>query len=378
VVQLAKSHSGSRFVQMKLENKDPVFFEIFFNEMKEQVPELMVDNFGHFAIEKLIAMCNAEENLILLRQLAPAAVAVSCQKHGSFSVQALIDNIYQASQGNATLEQRQVFVLVEALRKDIVRVITHASGHFVVLRMLQKFPYQTTKFIDDAILANTLQIGTDHHGLRVVKAVVASRRPPDLTRLFKQISRITMKLVENQYGNYVVQSVLDVCSLPSTTTTSTSTTSTNTDDTTSTEMLVAVSNNVKMKMEGKYMRLSKQKFSSNVVEKCLKQSSAHWRSIIINELTEQPGVSELLRDRYGNYVLQTALSVATGQQVQQIMHSISPHLPTLRENIRSKWKKMLKKSLCTRLNQNIKSYKTQNKQKKEKGKKFILRRKREK
>jgi DNA-binding HxlR family transcriptional regulator len=68
-------------------------------------------------------------------------------------------------------------------------------------------------------------------------------------------------------------------------------------------------------MEGKYMRLSKQKFSSNVVEKCLKQSSTHWRTIIIRELTAQPSVSELLRDRYGNYVLQTALSVATPQQV---------------------------------------------------------------
>jgi len=209
--------------------------------------------------------------------------------------------------------------LVEALRKDIVRVIVHASGHFVVLRMLQKFPYHSTKFIDDAIVGNCLQISTDHHGLRVVKAVIAARRPQDLTRLFKQISRITMKLVENQYGNYVVQAVLDVCSH-------------------------AVATNVKMKMEGKYMRLSKQKFSSNVVEKCLKQSGAHWRSIVINELTEQPGVSELLRDRYGNYVLQTALSVASGSQVQQIMHAITGHLPTLRENIRSKWKKMLKKA----------------------------------
>jgi len=246
-------------------------------------------------------------------------VTVSCQKHGSFSVQALIDNIYASSEGSATMEQRQVFVLVEALRKDIVRVITHASGHFVVLRMLQKFPYQATKFIDDAILANCLQIGTDHHGLRVVKAVVACRRPADLTRLFKQISRLAIKLVENQYGNYVVQSVLDVCSH-------------------------AVATSIKMKMEGKYMRLSKQKFSSNVIEKCLKQSGSHWRSIVINELCEQPGVSELLRDRYGNYVLQTALSVASGPQVQQIMQSITPHLPTLRENIRSKWKKMLKKA----------------------------------
>jgi hypothetical protein len=88
-------------------------------------------------------------------------------------------------------------------------------------------------------------------------------------------------------------------------------------------LVTGVRTNIKVKMEGKYMRLSKQKFSSNVVEKCLKQSSTHWRSIIIRELTAQPSVSELLRDRYGNYVLQTALSVATPQQVT------TPHYNTL-------------------------------------------------
>jgi len=185
--------------------------------------------------------------------------------------------------------------------------------------LLQRFPYDFTKFIDDAITANCLQIGTDHHGLRVVKAVLALRRPSELTRLFKTIAKLTMKLVENQFGNYVIQSLLDVAP-PN------------------------VRTNVKVKMEGKYMRLSQQKFSSNVVEKCLKQSSAHWRGIIIKELMQQPQVSDLLRDRYGNYVLQTALSVASPQQVQEISEAINQHLPSLRENVRGKWKKMLKKA----------------------------------
>lgn len=198
---------------------------------------------------------------------------VACQKHGSFSVQALVDTLHTPA---------QIYTLVEAMRPDIMRIITHASGHFVVLRMLQRFPYGSTKFIDDAIVANVSQIATDHHGLRVVKAVLAVRRPAELTRLFKQVARLTMKLVENQYGNYCVQAVLDVAP-------------------------PGVRTNIKVKMEGKYMRLSKQKFSSNVVERCLKNSSSHWRSIIIRELIAQPAVSELLRDRYGNYVLQTAL-----------------------------------------------------------------------
>lgn len=314
VVNLAKTHNGSRFIQQKLEVRDPEMFDIFLKEMSENVPDLMVDNFGHFAIEKLIQYCNDEQNTTLLRKLSTSITAVACQKHGSFAVQALVDLLRTPD---------QLSLLVESVRKNVVKIITHSSGHFVILRMVQRLPYESTKFIDDAILNNSLQIGTDHHGLRVVKAVLTTRRPTELTRLFKQIARLTMKLVENQYGNYVIQSVLDVAP-------------------------TAVRTNIKVKMEGKYMRLSKQKFSSNVVEKCLKQSSAHWRAIIVRELIAQPAVSDLLRDRYGNYVLQTALAVSTGQQVTEIMQSITPHLSSLRENVRSKWTKMLKKA-CSRV-----------------------------
>jgi esterase/lipase superfamily enzyme len=38
-------------------------------------------------------------------------------------------------------------MLVDALSPEIVRVMTHSSGHFVVLRMLQKLPYSATQFI---------------------------------------------------------------------------------------------------------------------------------------------------------------------------------------------------------------------------------------
>lgn len=58
----------------------------------------------------------------------------------------------------------------------------------------------------------------------------------------------------------------------------------------------------------------------------------------------QPAIGELLRDRYGNYVLQTALQVANSQQVSDIQRAITPYLPALRENVRAKWKKMLKRA----------------------------------
>jgi hypothetical protein len=42
VIRLVKSHAGSRFVQQKLDSCDPFFYQIFFDEMKEHVAEIMV------------------------------------------------------------------------------------------------------------------------------------------------------------------------------------------------------------------------------------------------------------------------------------------------------------------------------------------------
>ena len=101
--------------------------------------------------EKLVKKCTDDQLLELLENLAPDIATVACQKHGSFSVQALMDTIHTIEQINA---------LVFALNKDIMRMILHSSGHFVVLRFLQRFPMPHCKFILDVIEKNCLEIGT--------------------------------------------------------------------------------------------------------------------------------------------------------------------------------------------------------------------------
>ncbi|CAI5962046.1 unnamed protein product, partial [Closterium sp. NIES-64] len=52
------------------------------------------------------------------------------------------------------------------------------------------------------------------------------------------------------------------------------------------------------------------KFSSNVVEKCLKLAPDNCRHLIIQELVVSPLLGQLLQDPFANYVVQSALTVA--------------------------------------------------------------------
>lgn len=55
--------------------------------------------------------------------------------------------------------------------------------------------------------------------------------------------------------------------------------------------------------------LSKQKFSSNVIEKCIRTAEPGLRQMIIEEILNPQELAKLLRDPYANYVIQTSVGL---------------------------------------------------------------------
>merc|ERR1719203_1733811 len=128
VVYLAKSESGSRFVQEKVGN--PRYLKVFFQEMKKRLPELMTDNFGHYAVETLFAYCSSNQRVTLLQNLGPSLPNVACHKQGSFSVQSLI---------NAINTKEEIHLMRDFLKRELARVILSCPGHYVILRFISRF-----------------------------------------------------------------------------------------------------------------------------------------------------------------------------------------------------------------------------------------------
>lgn len=64
---------------------------------------------------------------------------------------------------------------------------------------------------------------------------------------------------------------------------------------------------VMFELRGNYVRLATQKFSSHVVEKCIRHYPQS-RSQIVRELISDPHFERLLQDPFANYVIQSALS----------------------------------------------------------------------
>jgi len=88
------------------------YFPIFFEELMQQLPDMIVDNFAHFAIEKLFLCCSPNQIIQILNNLRSFMASVACQKHGSFTVQSLIKSISGPDQVN---------LLVDILRPHTLR-----------------------------------------------------------------------------------------------------------------------------------------------------------------------------------------------------------------------------------------------------------------
>lgn len=113
-----------------------------------------------------------------------------------------------------------------------------------------------------------------------------------------QIQLVHKALLDDQYGNYVIQHVLQY------------------GRESDRDSLLAII------IEGNLLKLSRQKFASNVVEKLLKYGNSNQRNAIVREMLRvvyeggpgQDGMGStvvllMVRDAYANYVVQTSIDV---------------------------------------------------------------------
>jgi hypothetical protein len=77
--------------------------------------------------------------------------------------------------------------------------------------------------------------------------------------------------------------------------------------------------------------LSKQKSSSNVIEKCLRTAEFQLRRQLIDEILIPNELEKMLRDPFANYVVRTAMDFADPETRIRIVEAIRPILPSIRQ-----------------------------------------------
>ena len=293
---LCKDQYGCRYLQRKLEERNEQDVEIIFEEVKDHFEELMVDPFGNYLCQRLLEYANDEQRTALVNNAAPAMTKIALNQHGTRALQRMIEFI-------STDEQIQI--VIEAMRYDVVPLIQDLNGNHVIQKCLNHLSPHDAQFIFDAVGANPIAVGTHRHGCCVLQRCVDHATGLQKGAMVDCIIKNAYALVQDPFGNYVAQYILDL------------------GEPCFTEPLCH-------SFVGNVCYLSKQKFSSNVIEKCIRTCSKETRRMLINEFNTTVLLEKLLRDSFANYVVQTALDFADPETKAVMIENLRPILPAIR------------------------------------------------
>ena len=352
---LARDQHGCRFLQRKFDDEGATAVDLCFDEIIAEVVELMMDPFGNYLVQKLLECCSDEQRMGVLRAVAkvpgeeepeepeekkdtsdgkkeedaaekpadpkpkipvrvpsykgggsdgegvPELVSVALNTHGTRAVQKLVETLRTPE---------QIALATEALKPGVVTLIKDLNGNHVIQRCLQRLGADDNQFVYDAARVHSVEIATHRHGCCVLQRCIDHAAESQRRALVQEIASQALVLSQDPFGNYVVQYILDL-GLP------------------------WCNAEVMMRLAGNYAELSMQKFSSNVVEKCLKLADAsleEHRNVVVREIMTSPLLDRLLMDPYGNYVVQSTLSVTKGTLHSELVERIRPHLPLIKNS----------------------------------------------
>lgn len=296
IYALCKDQHGCRYLQKKLEERDPKAVHMIWLETNQHVVELMTDPFGNYLCQKLLEYCNDEERTVLIQNASRDLVRIALNQHGTRALQKMIEFISTPG---------QIQTIIESLRHEVVPLIQDLNGNHVIQKCLNKLSPMDAQFIFDAVGHHCVDVGTHRHGCCVLQRCIDHASGDQKAWLIRQISNNAVTLVQDPFGNYVVQYILDL------------------NEPVFTEPLVGY-------FKGRVGQLSRQKFSSNVIEKCLRCAQEPSKDMMIEEMLQPAELDRLLRDSFANYVIQTALDYANPSMKVRLIEAIRPYLPAIR------------------------------------------------
>ncbi|GJJ70192.1 pumilio RNA-binding family [Entomortierella parvispora] len=315
VVEFSGDQHGSRFIQQKLETATDEEKTMIFEEIMPQALQLMTDVFGNYVIQKFFEYGPQDQKAQLAKKMEGHVLSLALQMYGCRVVQKALEHV----------QSEQQAVLVLELDGHVLKCIKDQNGNHVIQKAIECVAAEHIQFIIGAFTGQVYTLATHPYGCRVIQRMF-EHCADTKTPLMDELHRYIPSLVQDQYGNYVIQHILER-GQPS-------------------EKSLVVS-----KVLGQVLQLSKHKFASNVVEKCVAYGSPLDRQRLIEEVLLPSSASTaistagkadngssatsplvlMMKDQFANYVVQKMLDVVDGEQRDLLVARIRPHLQSLKK-----------------------------------------------
>ena len=298
----------------------------FYENIKFQLIEIIEHQFGNYVIQKFLSVLLFQENKKLYKMIfldiKDKLFEICIHNYGTRVIQKTLEKL---DNGNyykiETTELNDVFKIL--IENHLYELCCDKNGNHVYQKLLRVFPKERNQFLYDELIKISFSVSIIQQGATLLQTAFDYSNKEQQEKLCSVIIDKIGDLINDKYGNYTIQTIFKLYNNK-------------------------INDRIYEYIDNNILKLSKEKFSSNVIDKCIIKDYEKSNKLI-KSIIQKNVIKEIMVDQYGNYVIQKALSISEKDIFLKIIEQIKPILGDLQ-------KTNIGKKIYDKLNQNYKQY----------------------
>jgi mRNA-binding protein PUF3 len=206
--------------------------------------------------------------------------------------------------------------MVKELEKDVLKTVQDQNGNHVIQKVIDRVPTEHIQVIVEAFRGQIGRLAVNSYGCRVIQRLLEKVPEPQRRFIMTELHAEGPRLITDSYGNYVTQHVIE-------------------------HGLSEDRAKIVSLIKANFLMFSKHKFASNVVERCLICGDDEQRRELVDAFIAKDEHGEnnlmnLLKDGYGNYVIQKLLETLNREDYDRFVNALKPELEKGKKSISGK------------------------------------------
>ena len=279
IPDICKDHMGSKIFQKVYEEQStPEQQQMILDKIMPEVYNLSKDVFANYVIQRLLEIVNPTNKKKMIKELYTKIKELTLHMYGCRVIQKAIDV--------GDLEDIREHLL--ELKDELIKCVQDQNGNHVIQKLIEKLPKGEHSEIIKAVKNKVYQLSIHQYGCRAIQRIFEFCTEEEKSAVLKEIYPIVNDLCIDQYGNYVIQNIVEK---------------------------IKDNQIIYDSITGKIYNYSIHKYASNVIESCLSLGNKKQVEKIVKEIIEQDDhnsdvLISLVRDKFGNYVVQKMIEVS--------------------------------------------------------------------
>ena len=311
---MLKDQKGSKLIQKKIEEKSPDFLNKLYEQIKNNLKEIMTDQYGNYVIQKFVEYCDKKVISEMFSQISNSLYEISINNYGTRPVQKMIENLAM------NMTTQDINIILGMTKGNVLDLIKDINGNRVIQSIIQNFKNkELLSPLYKELNENITEILKTKSGCCVFSKVILNITENDLNLIVDNIIKKFASFINDEFGNISLKRLIKL-----------------NNENYNSKIFPCIKDSI--------INFSCQKFSSNVIEACIDNNTTLKKKTIEKLIDDDSIISKLIIDQFGNYIVQKALQNSEQKEFDIIINIIKNNEKKLKQSQHGKvvYEKLMK------------------------------------